>query len=141
MARILVVANQTLGGEELLALLRARAEAGGSLHVVVPASHEPGSWRPHDEWSDEEAARRRLAAAERAYGALGFQVTAEMGDASPVQAVGDALRHAGPFDEIVVSTLPAGPSRWVRMDVASRIERAFGVTVTHVRARAEVPTA
>lgn len=140
MARILVVANQTLGGEELLALLRDRAEAGGTLHVIVPASHDPASWRSHDEWSDEEAARARLAIAETTFGSLGFDVTGEIGDASPVQAVGDVLRQSEPFDEIVVSTLPPGPSRWLRMDVASRIQRAHDVAVTHVAAHAEVPT-
>ncbi len=141
MARILVVANQTLGGQQLLALLQDRAEAGGELHVLVPASPDPAAWRSHDHHSDHAAARARLDRAERAFAALGFQVTGEIGDASPVEAVGDVLRERGGFDEIVISTLPSGPSRWLRMDVVSRIERAHGVAVTHVAARdAEVPT-
>lgn len=140
MARILVVANRTLGGEALLALLRERAESGGgSLHVLVPASPDPASWRSHDEDTDHEAAQARLAAAQEQFAALGFDVTGEVGGASPVEAVGDALRSGEPYDEIVVSTLPAGPSKWLRMDVVSRIERAYGVAVTHVEARAEAP--
>lgn len=135
MARILVVANQTLGGQQLLGLLQDRAEAGGELHILVPASPDPTTWRSHDHHSDHEAARARLDQAERAFAALGFSVTGEVGDASPVEAVGDVIRERGGFDEIVVSTLPSGPSRWLKVDIVSRIERAHGVTVTHVAAR------
>lgn len=140
MARILVVANQTLGGEHLLELLRDRSGPGGKLHILVPASANPASWRAHDHATDHTAAQARLERAEQAFATLGYEVTGEIGDASPVEAVGDVLREQGPFDEIVVSTLPSGPSKWMKMDVVSRIQRAHGVAVTHIAARdAAVP--
>jgi hypothetical protein len=58
-------------------------------------------------------------------------VTGEIGDANPVHAVGDVLLR-DTFDEIIISTLPQGPSAWLRQDAPSRIRRLYGVPVTHV---------
>ena len=35
-------------------------------------------------------------------------------------AIGDALRDHGPFDEIVISTLPKGLSKWLNVDLPRR---------------------
>ncbi|CAN5286114.1 hypothetical protein BH20ACT9_BH20ACT9_17210 [soil metagenome] len=138
MARYLVVANVTLGGDHLLSMLRERV-AGGDCHVhlLVPAAPDPASWRAHAHEDDAARARRRLARGLERFGELGCEVTGEVGDARPVDAVGDVLGREAPFDEIIVSTLPPGPSRWLRMDVPRRIERALGVAVTHVVAQPE----
>lgn len=136
MARILVVANRTLGGEHLVELLRDRAAAGDcSVHVVVPAGSDSHDW-VHTEDEDVAAAQQRLTRAQERLSSLGVAVTGEVGDSRPVDAVLDALRRAD-YDEVVVSTLPAGPSRWLRADVVSRIERAIHGPVTHVVAAAE----
>jgi hypothetical protein len=129
--RYLVVANQTLGGDHLLERLRAAtAEDRCVIHVVVPSSSDPGQ-ATHDLDSDRTLASRRLAAALERFRDLDADVTGEVGDHRPVDAVRDVLRRDW-FDEIIVSTLPIGVSRWVRMDVVRQIERAVGRPVVHI---------
>lgn len=132
MRRYLVVANQTLGGEQLIERLRTCvAEGPCSVHVVVPASADP-TVAFHDERSDRRVARRRLNEALERFEALGVEVTGEVGDHRPVDAVLDVLRRGVEVDEIIVSTLPAGVSRWLRLDAVSRIQRAVDVPVRHI---------
>jgi len=133
MRRYLVVANQTLGGEPLMAQIRQLARAGPCrFHVVVPATPP----RDHT-WTEGEArsiARRRLDAALarlRQLGA-GVEVEGEVGDGNAMLAIEDAMRDEGPFDEIVLSTLPPGISRWLKLDLPHRVEAAFGRPVIHV---------
>lgn len=134
MRRYLVVANQTLGGEQLMERLRSCvAEGPCSVHVIVPASADP-TVSFHDEFSDRKLARSRLAEALKRFGGLGVEVTGEVGDHRPVDAVLDVLRRGEQVDEIIVSTLPAGVSRWLRLDAVSRIERAVEIPVTHIEA-------
>lgn len=132
MRRYLVVANQTLGGDQLMERLRACVDAGPcAVHVVVPASADPTeTW--HDHESDHALATRRLAEAMERFSKLGVDVTGEVGDHRPVDAVLDVMRRGEPVDEIIVSTLPAGVSRWLRLDALSRIERAVDVPVHHI---------
>lgn len=132
MRRYLVVANLTVTEPHLLDKVRECMAAGEcSFHIVVPAS------RPHDgsaTWTESEAsarARSRLDAGLAAFGEIGAQATGEVGDASPVTAVGDVLLHAD-FDEIILSTLAPGPSRWLRQDVVSRMQKRFDIPVIHV---------
>jgi GABA permease len=63
---------------------------------------------------------------------LGAEVDGEVGAPSPVEAIGDAIRAVGRFDEIILSTLPPGPSRWLRLDLPHRVERAYNLPVTHL---------
>ena len=137
MPRYLVVANQTLGGEALLE--RLRAAAGGdpcAIHVVVPASADP-TLAFHDGDEERKLARRRLAEALERFGGLDATVTGEVGDHRPGDAVRDVLRRGEHFDRIIVSTLPAGVSRWLRLDAVSRVEREVDVPVEHIVADAE----
>src|SRR4051794_15679777 len=130
----LVVANQTLGGEHLVTTVRERLAQGPcSFHVVVPRTPPRG----HALWVDEEAtalAEERLQQALTRLRLLGAGVDGEVGDRDPVQAIGDALRgHRDEhFDEIIVSTLPPGLSRWLRMDLPHRVEQLYHLPVTHV---------
>ena len=131
MRRYLVVGNQTLGSEQLRAKVKESMEAGpAAFHLVVPVSHPAGSW------SDGKAtklARERLDQALGEFRQLGAEVTGEVGDTSPVRAIADVLiSDPEPFDEIILSTLPPGPSRWLHQDVLHRVRRTFAVPCTHV---------
>ena len=129
--RILVVANQTLGGADLTRELQRRmGKALCKFTLLVPATH------PHDHatWTEEDArtlARRRLEAALRRLQEAGADVDGRIGDESPVLAVNDVLiGHR--FDEIILSTLPPGASRWLKQDLPRRIERRFNLPVTTI---------
>ena len=131
MRRYLVVANQTLAAEPLVSRVRQLARAApSSFHVVVTATP------PRDHlWTEGEAratARSRLDAAPARFAELGTEVEGEVGDANPMLAIGDALRDHGPFDEIVISTLPKGLSKWLKLDLPHRVEASFGLRVTRV---------
>jgi hypothetical protein len=134
MRRFLVVANQTLGGDHLAAAVRECLARGPcSFYVVVPRTPPRG----HALWVDEEAtalAEKRLAHALARFREFGADVDGEVGDRNPIQAIGDVMRgrQGEHFDEIIVSTLPPGPSRWLRMDLPHRVEQMYRLPVTHV---------
>jgi hypothetical protein len=132
----LIVANQTLLGEVLRSEVLKRLEAGPArFHVVVPATPIVGRFT----WDEETAfaaARDRLDAGVQWLLSLGADADGEVGDRDPVQAVRDAIRRM-PADEIVLSTLPAGRSRWLGQDVPSRMRDAVGIPVTVVTQRRE----
>ena len=131
MKRYLIVANQTLGGDHLMDLLRERVEAGPcTLHTLVPATVDHTDWTS-DEESDRELAQRRLDLALDRFGRFDVEVTGEVGDHLVVDSLLDVLRRER-FDEVILSTLPPGISRWLRLDLISRVERAVDVPVTHV---------
>ena len=131
---VLVVANQTLLGEELLKAVRAKREEDPEteFHLLVPATHPKGAW---SEGSVHAAMKARLDEGRAHFADHGIEVTGEIGDANPVQAVGDVLLREQ-FDEIVISTLPPGPSHWLKADVPTRLKRHFPQPVTHVVAPA-----
>lgn len=136
MKRVLIVANRTLGGRRLSEELRRLMRDGEChFHLVVPASH-PGGTASWTEGQARAAAQRHLDAALARLVEIGCSVTAEIGDASPVEAVSDAMLEMA-YDEIVVSTLPIGVSQWVRADVVHRLKRRFPETpIVHVVAEA-----
>lgn len=140
MDRILLVANQTLGGPEVTSWLQERiADDETELHILVPSSVDPQGW-VHDEDSDRELAEQRLDEALVRFGSLGIPVTGEVGDNQPVSAILDVLRTRE-IDEIVLSTLPVGMSRWLRLDLVHRVERAVRIPVTHLAAAKAPATA
>jgi GABA permease len=129
MRRYLVVANQTLGGGHLLSLLRELGEKPSTFHVLVPAA--PPVEHP---WTEAEAsaiARRRLEIALERFRKVGLEVTGEVGDARPLQAIDDVLDRES-FDEIVLSTLPPRFSRLLKLDLVHRVEAAYRLPVRHV---------
>jgi hypothetical protein len=129
MPAYLIVANRTLASPTLAAAVDERIARGDArFHVVVPATPVTHglTW---DEEESAEAAEGRLAAILARLREQGATASGEVGSKDPVAAAGDALR-AGRFDEVLVSTLPAGISRWLGQDVPSRIRRATEVPVT-----------
>lgn len=159
MARYLVVVEGTLGGTALHDELRDRAGRGRcEVHVLVPATEDaeappasdgvvagattsnlpaadPGRTAPAGGAGARDVAFGRMKHAMASLEEVGVDaVEGEVGDPDPEQAIADALAAAGPFDEILVATPPAGASRWVRMDLASKVARRHDVPVTGVEA-------
>jgi hypothetical protein len=130
----LVVANQTLRGEHLLDELRRRIGQGPCrFHIVVPANRNPPGWT-HTLDQARAIAQERLQEAIDQFAGLGAEVDGQVGDERPLDAMLDALRR-WPCDEVILSTLPAGASRWLRMDLVSRASRVLPIPLTHVEAR------
>ena len=130
--RILVVANETVGGEELLAILRRKAE-GVNEHVLVvcPALNSQVRTWASDEDGARAAAQRRLDASLGQLARDGIQAEGTVGDGDPLQAMEDALRTFG-ADEIVISTHPEGRSHWLERNVVGAARDRFDVPITHV---------
>ncbi|HET7828504.1 MAG TPA: hypothetical protein VFL03_03010 [Candidatus Limnocylindrales bacterium] len=136
MPSYLIVANQTLSSPTLMAEVRQRARATDvRFHVVVPATpiHHALTW---DESEARAAAQTRLDDVLARLRSLGARAGGEVGCADPVAATQDALRSQE-VDEIILSTLPSGVSRWLGQDVPARLRRAVPVPVTVVTATRE----
>jgi hypothetical protein len=99
-----------------------------SFHIVVPAGDGNGT---PAEGQGLAQARVALDDAIAHFRDEGLEVTGEVGDRNPALAVGDVLRREH-FDEIIVSTLPLGPSRWMKRDLPKRLAREHNLPVTHV---------
>ena len=130
--RILVLANETVGGPELLSVLRRRA-GGVSARVLVisPALNSPLRHWVSDEDAAREEAQQRLSRSLRAMRDAGIEATGEVGDSDPLQAIADALRTFAP-DELVISTHPPGRSNWLERDLPTTISERFALPTTHV---------
>lgn len=138
MARYLLVAHQTAESDELLRAARdlARENALSEFTLLVPAT-PVAHLLVWEEGETEEVARRHVAAGRARLERHGLRCTdARTADPNPIHAVADELHAGGRFVAIVVSTLPAGMSRWLRMDTISRIRRNFPRhRVIHVEVR------
>ena len=119
---VLVVANVTATSDELMAALRERASRGACRFTLL---------MPRE--GDNSAAH--LAGALDAIKDAGLEnVSGQTGDHDPIVAtmeVWDPMK----FDEIVVSTLPTGSSRWLGLDLPHRLEKLTSVPVHHVVSR------
>ena len=81
-------------------------------------------------------AQDRLDRALARFRGLGAEVEGEVGDKDPILAIDDVLRHAE-FDEIILSTLPPGISKWLKLDLPSRVAGHVNIPVTHLVSDAE----
>ena len=140
-AHVLVVAHQTAATPGLLDAVRSRAARGpATFHLVVPQQAH-GMHKvvdPQDAGADE-AQHVLEAALPKLSDAAGQEVTGSVGDAEPLMAIQDAV-NLGHYDEIIISTLPLGISRWVKLDLISKA-RGLGLPVTHVAATSKVEAA
>ncbi|HEY7623058.1 MAG TPA: hypothetical protein VH834_25000 [Solirubrobacteraceae bacterium] len=118
---LLVVANRTVDSPELLAAIKERG-ARGPIHVtmLVPAAY-----------SERAQAERRLQSAVASLEADDIPADGMLGDADPIVAVQEAW-DPGRFDEVVVSTLTEGASRWLQIDLPHRVARLTDCQVKHV---------
>ena len=142
MASVLVVANRTAESPELLDALRQRAAQGEvTFTLLVPATPHGVAWAADMHSGGSEAEDHMRGAVERMRSA-GLNVKeGKVGDPDPIAAVQDEVNFA-PYDEVVVSTLPGGISKWLKLDLPHRVERTTGLPTTHVLAQeAKVPSA
>lgn len=140
-AHVLVVAHQTAATPGLLDAVRERAARGpATFHLIVP-QRAHGMHKvvdPQDAGVDEAQQVLDLALPKLSE-AAGSQVIGSIGDAEPLMAIQDAI-NLGHFDEIIISTLPMGISRWLKLDLVSKT-RGLGLPVTHVEAPSKVEAA
>ena len=134
MRSYLVVGNQTLVGPALSTAIAERiaADDATEFYVVVPATPVQGAFT----WDEDKAyaaARDRLEAMLGHLRTMGADATGEVGHKDPVEAARDALRRH-PADEVILSTLPPGISRWLGQDAPSRLKSAVPVPVVVVTA-------
>ena len=133
--RVLVVANQTVGGRALLDELRNRVAGEPRSEILVVTPPLAGSAAEH--WSSDidkgiAEARERLDASVATMRGAGLEVRGQMGDHhDPNQAIEDALRTFA-ADEVVISTHPPERSRWLESGVIEKARRELPQPVTHV---------
>jgi GABA permease len=119
---VLVVANVTATSRQLIDALKERAASRECRFMLVVPPKADG----------HEAARRRLDEALSRMRSEGLKVDdGRIGDPDPLKAVMD-LWDPDQFDEVVVSTLPPGTSKWLELDLPRRVEQETGAPVTHV---------
>lgn len=139
--RILVIANETVGGEPLRAAIAGAASGHrAQVLVVTPALNSKVRHWASDEDGARAAAQRRLDESLARLADTGVDARGEVGDADPLQAIEDALRTFG-ADEVVISTHPEGRSNWLERGVVDTARERFAVRITHVVVDLEAPPA
>jgi hypothetical protein len=130
--RVLVIANETVGGETLRDCIRQKTEGfREEVLVVTPALNSPLKHWASDDDAARAAAQRRLDASLARLREAGVDARGEVGDGEPLQAIEDALRTFG-ADEIIISTHPEGRSHWLERGVVTHARERFAVPITHV---------
>jgi GABA permease len=130
--RVLVLANETVGGSALLDEIRNRCKGRRSeILVVTPAiTSQVKHWVSDTDAAYEDADERRAASVE-AIRSTGLEARGRVGDSDPNVAVEDALREFG-ADEVIISTHPPERSRWLERGVVEKARREIDLPVTHV---------
>ena len=130
--RILVIANETVGGGTLRSCIRKRSEGvREEVLVVCPALNSPLKHWASDEDGARAQAHERLEESLVRLREGGVNARGEIGDSDPLQAMEDALRTFG-ADEIIISTHPEGRSNWLERGVVTSARERFAVPITHV---------
>ena len=131
MAEILVLANETIGGEKLLEAVRERASEGDArFHVVVPLTRPRHGNVIYDD-AVRDSAQVRVDLALAFMSEEDIEGDGEVGDGDPLNAAKDAVAEYR-IDEIIVSTLPATSSGWLKRDLIAALEEETGLPVKHV---------
>jgi hypothetical protein len=131
-ASVLVMANRTAESPELLEALKERAAQGDAeFTLVIPSTPHGISWAADMSAGEGEAEHHKTAFLDELRGE-GLDVKdARVGDPDPLAAAQDAVNF-GDFDEVIVSTLPLKLSKWLKLDMPSKVRAATGLPVTHV---------
>lgn len=129
--KVLIVANETAGGEHLRAEVSRLIGLGAERFLLLVPATKPRGTLTYTEGSARRVAEERMNRAVDALRATGARVRGIVGVERPMDAVLDILRTEH-FDEIIVSTLPRGVSHWLHVDLPARIGRASGLPVHHI---------
>jgi GABA permease len=135
--RVLVLANETVNGDELLDELRSIDRARKARYFVcVPANPIDTGQAMHQGavyiWeATTEAAQARLDRTLEVLRAEGLDAEGALGNYKPLRALADAVAEFSP-DRLVICTLPEDRSAWLRYDVVDRAREAYPIPVTHV---------
>lgn len=130
--RVLVVSNETIGGEELMNVIGEIALAGQTeFFVVSPALNSRLRTWTSDEDGARAVAQRRLDSTLARLASIGIDARGTVGDLDPLVAVEDAVRTFHP-DEVVISTHPPGRSNWLERGVVQAVRERFELPVKHV---------
>jgi hypothetical protein len=136
-AKVLVVAHKTAATEPLLDAVRARAERGPARFTLLVPTTAHGLHKVVDP-EDQDAAEAEgvlAGALPKLSQAAGSEVTGLTGSTNPHVAIEDAVNVHG-FDEIIISTLSPRVSRWLKLDLPSKLS-GLGLPVTTVTPRDE----
>jgi hypothetical protein len=138
-SRILVVAHKTAATQPLLDAVAERASRGPcTFTLLVPnAAHGLHKVVDAEDQGASEAQGVLDAALPALSAAAGSDVAGLVGDPDPVAAVHDAINLRG-FDEIIISTLPTRVSRWLKLDLPSKVS-GMGLPVTTVTPDDDAP--
>jgi nucleotide-binding universal stress UspA family protein len=130
-AHVLVVANETVGGQKLFDAIARRAARGPIRCTVVCPQNTPKRGFVIYDDTVRSAARVRLDLTLERLREMGIEARGEVMDPDPYMAVQDAIREWG-ADEIIISTYPYPRSGWLRRDLVERIRSWSGLPVEHV---------
>jgi hypothetical protein len=128
--KILVLANETIGGRNLIEKVQERSGDDVEYFVVVPQARPRRGNVVYDE-AVRDMAQVRVDLMLAFMRDNGIKGGGEVGDADPFNAATDAVAAEG-IDEIIVSTLPAETSGWLKRDLPERLREATGLPVEHV---------
>jgi hypothetical protein len=128
--KILVLANETIAGAKLLDAIMARKGEDVSFHVVVPQARPRHGNVVYDDVV-RDSAQVRVDLAREWMRENGIASSGEVGDPDPYNAAIDAIASEG-IDEVIVSTLPASSSGWLRRDLPEKLRQDTGLPVEHV---------
>lgn len=139
-ARVLVVAHKTAATPALLGAVRERAAVGpASFTLLVPnVTHGMHKVVDAEDVDTNEAEQTLELALPLLEEAAGGPVEGMVGDANPMDAISDAVNLHG-YDEIIISTLPKRVSRWLKLDLPSKVG-GLGLPVTTITAQERAAT-
>ncbi|WP_028064009.1 hypothetical protein [Solirubrobacter soli] len=130
--RVLVVANRTLGTDELRDKLLEHARRGDELHLVAPILASRAHYIASDIDREYEDARTRLGDVLAWADAQGVAMTGRVGDPNAaLGAIEDELRRSR-ADEVLISTLPPQRSNWLEAGILERLREELDVPVSHL---------
>jgi GABA permease len=130
--RILVIANETVGGEELLAAIKHKVEGvRAQVFVVCPALNSKLRHWVSDEDQARIDAQNRLDHSLAVMHDAGIEARGQIGDGDPLLAIEDGIRIFAP-DELIISTHPEGRSNWLERGIVDSTRERFALPVTHV---------